>query len=294
MVKNGLKADHNMYDKSIYEVSFMVCDTDAVILGHSPVETKILLTCNKMDNDIGANRVLSSETKAQISNYFNDCNMAVIVAGMGGETGDDLLPEMTRLIRDMKILTVCVVTVPFSFEGDLKVARAHKSIEKLKKHVDSVFVVENELLKKLHPDLNLSSAFDILHNVLYDITDAIFNAILVPGFICIGFVDLYYVLRNSSECTIGFGIGEGENRVIAAIEDAYNYPLFNSAILNGKNKYFIMIWMSSKHPMVEEELKELNSFVSGFEDDVVLWQNCLNENLNTKIKVDLWVTKSLK
>jgi len=292
--RGGIKVVNTMYKNRFHEVSFMVCDTDVVILRQSPVENKMLLTCNKMDNDIGANSVLSSETKAQISNYFKNFKMAVIVAGMGGEIGDDLLPEMTRLIHDMKILTVCVVTVPFLFEGDLKVARAHKSIAKLKEHVDSIFVVENELLKKLHPDLKLSSAFDVLHNVLYEITDAIFNAIMESGFICISFADLYYVLRNTSACTIGFGVAEGEKRVIAAIEDAYNYPLFNSAILNGANKYFIMIWMSSKHPIVKEELKEINSFTAGFEEDVVLWQICIDENLGTKIKVDLWVTKPLK
>jgi cell division protein FtsZ len=288
--RGGIKAVNNMYCKPFQKIFFMVCDTDAEILRCSPVESKIRLTCNKLEDTVGTKRALSFKTKAQISNCFNGFKMVLIVAGMGGEIGDDLLPEMTRLIRDMNILTVCVVSVPFYFEGDAKVAHARRNIAVLKKCADSIFVVENELLKKLHPDLKLSSAFELSHATLYDISDSIFSALLEPGPLNFDFPHIYYILNNTTEATIGFGVADGDNRVMAAIEDAYKCPLFNSAIFNKAKRYFIMIRTSYEHQFVKEELKAFNSFIEGSKEDVFFWQNCIDNTLNTKLKVDVWVT----
>ena len=241
----GGNAVNHMYRQGITDVSFVVCNTDNQALIKSPVPTKIQLGIDTTSGlGAGGNPVVAKkaaeESIAKIQNILNDnTKMVFITAGMGGGTGTGASPVVAKAAHDLGILTVGIVTIPFAFEGNLKIKQALEGVAALSEHVDAILVINNEKLKEIYPDLELSNAFAKADDVLTNAAKGIAEIITVPGYINTDFADVYSIMKDGNVAIMNTGFASGENRISKAIEDALNSPLLNTNDVSGASKVLL-------------------------------------------------------
>ena len=298
----GGNAVNHMYREGIHDVSFVLCNTDNQALSDSPIPMKLQLG----DEGLGAGnkpakaRQAAEESIDDIKNMLNDgTRMAFITAGMGGGTGTGAAPVIARVSKEMGILTVGIVTIPFRFEGKRKIDQALDGVEEMAKNVDALLVINNERLRKICPELTVLGAFAKADDTLSVAAKSIAEIITNHGLINLDFNDVKTVLKDGGVAIMSTGYGEGEHRVQQAIDDALNSPLLNDNDVFNSKKILLSINYNSNSDtespasggLMMEEMNEVNDFMEKFGSDFeIKWGMALDESLGKKVKVTILAT----
>ena len=290
----GGNAVNHMYREGIHDVTFVVCNTDNQALDESPVPIKLQLGREGLGagNRPERARDAANESLEDVKNMLNDgCKMAFITAGMGGGTGTGAAPIIAKTAKDMGILTVGIVTIPFLFEGNKKIDQALDGVEEMSKHVDALLVINNERLRDVYSDLSVMNAFGKADDTLSVAAKSIAEIITIRGKINLDFNDVKTVLKDGGVAIMSTGYGYGEGRVTQAITDALHSPLLsNNDIFNSK-KVLFNISYSSNSDLMMEEMNEVHEFMSRFGKDVeTKWGLYIDDNLEDKVKFTILAT----
>ena len=294
----GGNAVNHMYKEGIHDVSFVLCNTDAQALNDSPVPVHLQLGKEGLGagNKPERARQAAEDTLDEIKKMLSDgTKMAFITAGMGGGTGTGAAPVIARVSKDMGILTVGIVTIPFRFEGNKKIDQALDGVEEMAKHVDALLVINNERLREIYGDMPVLEAFGKADDTLSVAAKSIAEIITVHGLINLDFNDVKTVLKDGGVAIMSTGYGEGEGRVKQAIEDALNSPLLNdNDIYNSKKILLSINFCSDKGQsggLTMEEMNDVNDFMNKFGDGFELkWGIALDPELDKKVKVTILAT----
>ena len=287
----GGNAVTHMYKEGIHDVSFALCNTDRQALYKSevpvklcigPTVTKGLGAGNKPQKAIDAAKESEDEIRVLLS---DGTEMAFITAGMGGGTGTGAGPVIAGIAKDMDILTIGIVTIPFEFELRSKILQALTGVEEMEKNVDALLVVNNERLMNIYSDLTMEDAFKKADDTLTVAAKSIAEMITMPGYINIDFEDVNTTLKNGGVALMSNGFGQGERRLELAIEDAFNSPLLNKNNVFTAKKILFCIFSGLESKVKMEEAKILKDFMAGFNPQMeVIWGTAYDETLGDKIK----------
>ncbi|MFT3740255.1 MAG: cell division protein FtsZ [Breznakibacter sp.] len=293
----GSNAVNYMFNQGIKDVSFVVCNTDAQALINSPIPTKVQLG-ESLTEGRGAGSKPEIGRQSAIEN-INDVmqvlqsntKMVFITAGMGGGTGTGAAPIIAKAAKDMGILTVGIVTVPFRFEGKVRITQALEGIAEMEKSVDSLLVINNEKLREMYGDLKLSNAFGKADNVLTTAAKGIAEIITVHGYINVDFADVETVMKNSGVAIMGSASAEGEHRAIDAIQAALESPLLNNNDIKGARN--ILLNITSGHD--EITMDEIGIVTDYVQEEVganasIIWGTGFDERLGSRVCVTIIAT----
>ena len=295
----GSNAVQNMYRKGIHNVSFAVCNTDMQAMQNSPIPKKVQLGLEITEglgagNDPEVARKAAEESREEIERLFNDgTKMAFITAGMGGGTGTGAAPVVAEIAKNLGILTVGIVTIPFKFEMTGKIKQALKGVIEISKHVDALLVINNQRLIDMFPKLNVTEGFHLVDDVLTTATKSIAEIITARGTINLDFRDVKKVLKNGGVAIMSYGIESGEDRLAKAFDKAMNSPLLNNNDIYKSKKILFNIYYNPNEPMLVEEINAVNDFMERFRDDniEVIWGLSKDHNLQTgEVKVTILAT----
>ena len=290
----GGNAVNHMYREGIHDVTFVVCNTDNQALDESPVPIKLQLGREGLGagNRPERARDAANESLEDVKNMLNDgCKMAFITAGMGGGTGTGAAPIIAKTAKDMGILTVGIVTIPFLFEGNKKIDQALDGVEEMSKHVDALLVINNEHLRDVYSDLSVMNAFGKADDTLSVAAKSIAEIITIRGKINLDFNDVKTVLKDGGVAIMSTGYGYGEGRVTQAITDALHSPLLNNNDIFNSKKVLFNISYSSNSDLMMEEMNEVHEFMSRFGKDVeTKWGLYIDDNLEDKVKFTILAT----
>ena len=295
----GSNAVENMYNKGIHNVSFVICNTDIQALNHSNIPVKVQLGETVTEglgagNDPAVAHLAAEESREQIEKLFNDgTKMAFITAGMGGGTGTGAAPVVAKIAKDMGILTIGIVTIPFKFEMGKKIKQALRGVSEIAKHVDALLVINNERLLDIYPKLDIEEGFRKVDDVLTTATKSIAEIITARGTINLDFRDVKKVLKNGGVAIMSYGIESGEDRLAKAFDKAMNSPLLNNNDIYKSKKILFNIYYNPNEPMLVEEINAVNEFMERFRDDniEVIWGLSKDHNLQAgEVKVTILAT----
>lgn len=293
----GGNAVNHMYREGIHDVTFVLCNTDNQALNDSPVPVHLQLGKEGLGagNKPEKARQAAEESLDDIKNMLNDgTRMAFITAGMGGGTGTGAAPVIARVSKEMGILTVGIVTIPFRFEGPKKIDQALDGVEEMSKHVDALLVINNERLREIYPDLSLMAAFGKADDTLSIAARSIAEIITVHGVINLDFNDVKTVLQDGGVAIMSTGYGEGEDRVKKAIDDALNSPLLNENDVFNSKKILLSIAFNEekggKDNFMMEEMNYVHDFMDKFGDFEIKWGVAIDPELGKKVKVTILAT----
>ncbi len=293
----GGNAVNHMYREGIHDVNFVVCNTDSKALSDSPVPVRLQLGKEGLGagNRPARAREAAEESVEEIHKMLNDgTKMVFITAGMGGGTGTGAAPVIAREAKNMGILTVGIVTIPFKFEGHKKIDQALDGVEEISKNVDALLVINNERLREIYPELNVLSAFEKADNTLSIAARSIAEIITMHGLINLDFRDVCTVLKDGGVAIMSTGFGEGENRVSKAIEAALHSPLLNNNdIFNSKKVLLSISFCAEKEDqtLMMDEMNEVHEFMSKFHDDVeTKWGLTTDPELGKQVKITILAT----
>ncbi len=271
----GGNAVKYMYNKgSIDCVRYVACNTDSQALEKSGIPIRLLLGPTVTNGGGAGNkpdvaRAAAEESIDDITSMLQadpKPNMVFITAGMGGGTGTGATPVIARVAKELGILTVGIVTLPFLFEGLPKIKKALSHIEEMRKHVDALLVINNERLREIYPSLTFMNAFSKADDILATAAGSIIEIIVRDGYINCDFKDVRTTLLDGGTAIISTGYGEGEGRVTAAIEDAIRSPLLKNADIYSSKNLLMVIYLSPDEDkqMTLAETDELTAFTSKF------------------------------
>ena len=294
----GGNAVNHMYRDGIHDVTFVLCNTDNQALNDSPVPVHLQLGKEGLGagNKPERARQAAEETLDEIKNMLSDgTKMAFITAGMGGGTGTGAAPVIARVSKELGILTVGIVTIPFRFEGPKKIDQALDGVEEMAKHVDALLVINNERLREIYPDLAVLDAFAKADDTLSIAAKSIAEIITVHGLINLDFNDVKTVLKDGGVAIMSTGYGKGEGRVKKAIDDALNSPLLNDNDVFNSKKILLSITFSSTNTespgLTMDEMNDVNDFMAKFGEDFELkWGLALDPDLDNTVKVTILAT----
>lgn len=293
----GSNAVNHMYSKGIEGVDFIVCNTDEQALETSIVPIKVRLGPNKT-NGLGAGnkpevgRDATIESIEEIKHILsNNTKMLFITAGMGGGTGTGGAPEIARVAKELGVLTVGIITTPFSFEGKRRMNQAQKGVEEFRKSVDTLVIISNDRLREMYGDLKISDAFAKADDVLTTAAKGIAEIITIPGYVNVDFQDVNTVMREGGVAIMGIGISEGENRAVKAAQSAINTPLLNNGHMDGARNVLLNI-TSGSNEVTMDEIGLVTDFVqeSIGHDCEIIWGNCSDDNLGDKLSITIIAT----
>jgi len=290
----GSNAVTHMYNQGIKGVDFILCNTDAQALSSSPIPTKIQFG----GRGLGAGSIPSVGKEAALENIDQikelletNTKMLFITAGMGGGTGTGGAPVLASIAREMGILTVGIVTIPFAFEGRKRRMQADAGIEELRKYVDTLLIISNDRLREQYGNLKLSEAFSKADDILTTAAKGIAEIITVTGYINVDFEDVKTVMKDSGVAIMGSGLAEGENRANEAVEMALTSPLLNDNNIEGASNILLYI-ASGDEEISMDEVTEITDFIqikAGSTAEII-WGNGTDESLGNKISVTLIAT----
>jgi cell division protein FtsZ len=294
----GGNAVNHMYREGIHDVNFVLCNTDNQALNDSPVPVHLQLG----NEGLGAGnkpekaRAAAEESLEDIKNMLSDgTKMAFITAGMGGGTGTGAAPVIARVSKELGILTVGIVTIPFRFEGERKIDQALDGVEEMAKNVDALLVINNERLRAIYPELTVLDAFGKADDTLSVAARSISEIITNHGIINLDFNDVKTVLKDGGVAIMSTGYGEGEGRVKKAIEDALNSPLLNDNDIFNSRKILLSINFSDESgentSLMMEEMNEVHDFMAKFDNDFeIKWGLGTLPELGKKVKITILAT----
>lgn len=291
----GCNIVNNMYKEDNLDVSYIVCNTDKKALKDSPVPDKLFL---EGGNDITKDRITGIHDIAKnnielFRQLFDDeTHMAFITAGMGGATGTNIAPIIAKISKEMGILTIGVVTTPFLFEGDTKLNLALSGVKEMTKYVDSLFVINNEQIRKSEPDEFILNTISKADEALKLAAQSISDIITQHGLINLDFEDVKSVLHDSGITIIATGYGEGERRMDKALSDVQNSPQLKNVDLVKAKKMLLNISFSdqSDNSLMMEEMNCINDFMSRLEAVEMKWGISVSPNLKDKVIISIITT----
>lgn len=254
----GGNAINTMIANELYGVEFIAANTDSTDIVKSKAKMTLQLG-KKLTRGLGtgANPDLggraAEESKDDIKSHLDGADMIFIAAGMGGGTGTGGAPVIAKIAREMGILTLGIVTTPFSFEGRKRKENAAEGIRNLKEYVDTLIVIPNEKLCQIYSDLSVVEAFQHADNVLFEAAKAVSDIINLSGYINLDFADVKTVMQNMGYALMGTGTAEGENRAVNAAKAAINNPLLSDIDLAGCQSMLINITAGTDIKMSEFE-----------------------------------------
>lgn len=292
----GGNAVNHMYKEGIHDVSFVLCNTDNQALNDSPIPTRLQLGTEGLGagNRPARAKEAAMESLDDIKAMLNDgTRMVFITAGMGGGTGTGAAPVIAQCAKEMGILTVGIVTIPFRFEGIKKIDQALDGVEEISKHVDALLVINNERLREIYPELTVLNAFGKADDTLSVAAKSIAEIITVHGLINLDFQDVTTVLKDGGVAIMSTGYGEGEGRVKQAIEDALHSPLLNNNDIFNSKKVLLSISFcdQAEGDLTMEEMTEVHEFMSNFGDDVeTKFGLATDATLGKKVKITVLAT----
>lgn len=290
----GSNAVNHMFRQGIRGVDFIICNTDAQAMESSPVPTKIQLG----DRGLGAGsqpavgREAAKQKMEDIRSILEkNTQMLFITAGMGGGTGTGAAPIIASIARELNILTVGIVTLPFAFEGRRRRQQAEDGIRELKQYVDTLLIICNDKIRELFGDLKLSDAFHQADNVLTTAAKGIAEIITVTGYINVDFEDVKTVMKDSGKAIMGCAQAEGENRAIEAVKMALASPLLNDNDIEGANNVLLYI-TSGEEEITMDEVTEITDYIQkeARSQAEIIWGNGNDETLGKNINITLIAT----
>lgn len=293
----GSNAVNHMYQQGIRGVEFVICNTDNQALQNSPIPNKVQLgktltfgrgagnepekgRDSALENIEDIRRLLSTNTK-----------MIFLTAGMGGGTGTGAAPVIAEAATELGILTVGIVTLPFSFEGQKRWTQAVEGIRNLNNYVDALLIIHNDRLRDIYGDQKLSVAFGYADNVLTMAAKGIAEIITVHGYVNVDFADVRTVMERSGVAIMGSGIAEGETRAYEAISKALISPLLNNNNLRGARNILLNI-TSGTQEVLMDEITEIMDFIqhcTQIQSDII-WGNTYDESLGKALSVTIVAT----
>lgn len=293
----GSNAVNHMYRQGIRGVDFVVCNTDQQALDMSPVPKKIALG-SSLTEGRGAGAQAEVGRNAAIENLDDikevlesNTKMVFITAGMGGGTGTGAAPIIAEAARELGILTVGIVTVPFTFEGKRRKLQAEKGLDELQKHVDTVLVISNDKLREMFGNLKLGEAFGQADNVLSIAAKGIAEIITIEGYVNVDFEDVRTVMTNSGVAIMGSATTSGEDRAVKAVHQALASPLLNNNNIFGASNILLYI-SSGKDEVTMDEVAEITDYIqeeAGMDADVI-WGNGTDDELGDQLTLTVIAT----
>ncbi len=295
----GSNAVNYMHSLGLEGVDFVVCNTDSQALALSPVANKIQLGPHLTQGlGAGANPEIGKqsceESLEDISKILKlNTRMAFITAGMGGGTGTGGAPVVSKICRDLGILTVGIVTTPFTYEGRKRMKQAQEGIERMREHVDTILIISNDKLRQQFGNLPFTQAFAKADDILATAAKCITDVITTTGQINVDFADVCTVMKNGGVAILGSATAAGDNRATVAVEEALNSPLLNDSDIRGAKWLLLNITSASgqfEHTMDEAEaIQAYVQQMAGDNCDVILGMGH-DPNLGEKIAVTVIAT----
>jgi cell division protein FtsZ len=294
----GSNAVNYMYNKGIKDVEFIVCNTDVQALNMSAVPAKLQIGTGLTEGlGAGANpevgREAAIESREEIRELLSHgTKMLFITAGMGGGTGTGAAPIIAEIARELGILTVAIVTAPFSFEGKKKRQYADTGLNALRDMCDTVLIISNDKLREIYGNLKMSEAFSQADNILATAAKGIAELITVPQYVNVDFEDVKTVMRNSGAAVMGSAKTEGENRALRAANEALNSPLLNNKNIFGAKKILLSIMSGEKAELQLEELTLITDYIEekvGTDADMIFGTG-MDASLGDSIRVTIIAT----
>jgi cell division protein FtsZ len=293
----GCNAVNHMYEAGIKDVDYIVCNTDAQALLHSPVPVKIQLGVTLTEGR-GAGNLPERGEEAAIENYDDikkvleeNTKMLFITAGMGGGTGTGGAPVIARLAQELGILTIAVVTIPSPAEGKKRYNQAFEGILKLSEFTDSMLIVSNQRLHTIYGDLPARQAFKLADDIVTIAVKGVAEIITLHGNINVDFADVYTVMHNSKVFIMGTGYASGENRAMNAVKMALQSPLLDNNDIKGTKNILLNI-ISGTDEITIGEIGEIIEFLqreAGSEADII-WGNGYDDSIGDNISVTILCT----
>lgn len=293
----GSNAVNHMYNQGITGVDFVICNTDAQALALSPIPNKIQLGTTLTEGlgaganpEVGKNAAIEDieNIKAILQ---NNTKMVFITAGMGGGTGTGAAPVIAEVAREMGILTVGIVTIPFSFEGRRRKQQAEDGLNALRNHVDTMLIINNDKLRMIHGNLKMGECFSKADDILTTAAKGIAEIITVAGYINVDFEDVKTVMKDGGTAIMGSATAEGENRAIQAVTKALESPLLNDNEINGAN-FILLNVTSGDEEITMDEIDEITDYIqkqAGYTAELI-WGNGTDASLGNKVCVTVIAT----
>lgn len=290
----GSNAVTHMYHQGIKGVDFVLCNTDSQALDTSPVPNKVHLGKRQLGagNVPSVGRDAALETTDELKELLEPhTKMLFITAGMGGGTGTGAAPVVAKIARELDILTVGIVTLPFSFEGKKRRQQAIEGIEELRRHVDTLLIISNDKLREEYGNMRLTEAFKKADDVLTIASKGIAEIITVTGYINVDFEDVKTVMKNSGKAIMGSSIASGENRALKAIEEAMRSPLLNDSNISGAKNILLYI-TSGEEEISLDEVHEITDYIQHIcgNSAEVIWGNGVDNTLENNIALTIIAT----
>jgi cell division protein FtsZ len=291
----GCNAVQHMYEHGFSDVTFAVCNTDADALSHSHVEKRVQLGDDGLGvgGDPQKGRLATEKSVDEIREILHDgTRMVFVTTGLGGGTGTGGAPVIARVAKEMGILTVGIVTIPFRYEGMNRIDKAMLGLEEMSKNVDSLMVINNERLFQVYPTKTAKEAFVRADDTLSVAAKSIVDIVKVHGEVNPDFADVKTVLQDGGVAIITTAYAEGYDRLNRAIDAALNTPLLNNNNIYNSKRLLMTIFTSSDadsgEPLMMTELNEITTFMQRFDARI----NCkhaigYDDSLEKKIKVTI-------
>ena len=293
----GGNAVNHMYKQGISGVDFIVCNTDAQALELSPIPNKVQLGASLTegmgagaDPDVGENSAIESidDIKRMLG---TNTKMLFITAGMGGGTGTGASPVLAKAAKEMGILTVAIITTPFTFEGKKRRSQAEEGLNELRKYVDSYLVISNDRLREIFGNLTMTAAFAKADDILTTAAKGIAEIITIPGYVNVDFKDVRTVMNDSGVAIMGNHIASGEDRAIKAVTGALASPLLKDNEIEGA-RYILLNITSGRTEVTMDEVAIVTDYIqekAGLTADLI-WGNCIDESLEDDLSVTIIAT----
>jgi cell division protein FtsZ len=293
----GSNAVNHMYKQGIKDVEFIVCNTDNQALSNSPIPHKLQIGANLTEGlgcganpEVGKNAAL--ESKEQIREMLIGTKMLFVTAGMGGGTGTGAAPVIAKIAKDMDILTVGIVTAPFSFEGKKKMGQADLGLEALRQNCDTVIVILNDKLREIFGNLSIGQAFAQADNILTTAAKGIAEIITLAGYVNVDFQDVRTVMHNAGAAVMGSTETRGENRAKKAAEGALASPLLDNRDIMGAKRILLSIISGEEAELQMDELSEITQYIQdqAGEDAEMIFGHGVDPAVGDRIRVTVIAT----
>lgn len=292
----GNNAVNRMFDEGLDGVEFWATNTDAQVLFNSKVQNRFTLG-EDITKGLGAGanpevgRKAAEASIDQIKSALRGADMVFIAAGMGGGTGTGAAPVIARICKEMNILTVGIVTRPFTFEGKVRNAHAVEGLQELRSNVDSLIVISNDQLLQMSGNIPLKDSFREADNVLCHSVKTITDLILKPSLINLDFADVRTIMANKGTALIGMGRGEGTNRAKEAASKAVSSPLLEASIKGAKNAIVNITGGETMTIIDAHDAVEIIRSAAGDNDINIIFGVAIDESLGDKMLVTVIATE---
>jgi cell division protein FtsZ len=292
----GGNAINNMIDSNLMGVRFIAANTDAQALDVSKAETRLQIGTQLTEGlGAGANpqvgREAAMESAGELRDTLEGSHMVFITAGFGGGTGTGATPVIANICKELGILTVAVVTKPFSFEGKKRLRMAHDGLEELKKVADTVITIPNDRLRGLaSKNAKMLDMFKKADEILLHSVKGITDLIMMPGLVNLDFADVKTTMAKAGMAIMGIGISSGENRAIEAAERAISHPLLEDVNVRGAKGVLMNITSNSELTMDEMTEASERIYNEVGEDAEIIWGAVIDDNVGDEMRVTVIAT----